>query len=310
MCILLSSDIATNPGPVINGQPNVHNFLSFNAQNLRSMNKRKDGTSISNHQSFQDLVYAENLDIVSVTETWLNDNVSDNEILPSGYNIIRKDRPSNKRGGGVLLALRNGIQYNRVASGSDHLEILANELLSAKPNMCLLCVCYRPPSSDLNDWLDLYTSFLQVSEKYEKILVTGNFNFPDLIWNRDNASQTLSSSYIQFRDLIQDFFLEQVNPFLTRSKNILDLILTNIPESVTDISCLLPKSMDLFSGHNLLFFEFKVFAKLSSSDTRTVLDYRSADWDGLHRTLSSINLSPSIRFQISRKSGNAGTMVL
>ena len=78
------------------------------------MNKRKDGTFVSNLKSFQDLVYAENLDIVSVTETWLNDNVSDHEILPSGYNIIRKDRPSNKRGGGVLLALRNGIQYNRV----------------------------------------------------------------------------------------------------------------------------------------------------------------------------------------------------
>ena len=115
---LLSGDIATNPGPVINGQPSVHNFLSFNAQSLRSMNKRKDGTFVSNLKSFQDLVYAENLDIVSVTETWLNDNVSDHEILPSGYNIIRKDRPSNKRGGSVLLALRNGIQYNRVSSGT------------------------------------------------------------------------------------------------------------------------------------------------------------------------------------------------
>jgi exonuclease III len=166
------------------------------------MNKRKDGTFVSNLKSFQDFFYAENLDIVSVTETWLNDNVSDNEILPSGYNIIRKDRPPNKRGGGVLSALRNGIQYNNdnVLSGtwSDHLEILAIELLTAKPNKCLLCVCYRPPNSDLNDWLDLFTSFLQVAEKYEKILITGDFNFPDLIWNCDNASQTLSSSSIQF----------------------------------------------------------------------------------------------------------------
>ena len=165
------------------------------------------------------------MDIISVTETWLNDNVRDNKILPSGYNI-RKDRPSNKRGGGVL-ALRNGIQHNRVASGtwSNDLEILVIELLTVEPNKCLLCVCYKSPNSDLNDWLDLFMSLLQVAEKYEKILITGDFNFPDLIWDCDNAFQTLSSSSIQFRDLIQDFFLEQVSLFLTRSKNILDLII-------------------------------------------------------------------------------------
>jgi hypothetical protein len=76
------------------------------------------------------------LDVISVTETWLNDNVSNNEIFPSGYNIIRKDRPSNKRGGGVLLALREGIQYNRVNSGSwsDQLEILSTEIESHQIN--------------------------------------------------------------------------------------------------------------------------------------------------------------------------------
>jgi aminoglycoside/choline kinase family phosphotransferase len=89
------------------------------------------------------------------------------------------------------------------------------------PSVCLLQIT----NSDLNDWLDLFTSLLQVAEKYEKILITGDFNFPDLIWDCDNAFQTLSSSSIQFRDLIQDFFLEQVSLFLTRSKNILDLII-------------------------------------------------------------------------------------
>ena len=91
LCILLAGDIATNPGPV--AMSKTQRCLSFNAQSLRSVNKRQDGTFTSNLKSFQDLVYAENLDVISVTETWLNDNVSNNEILPSGYNIIRKDRP-------------------------------------------------------------------------------------------------------------------------------------------------------------------------------------------------------------------------
>jgi hypothetical protein len=46
------------------------------------------------------MVYAEELDLIFVTESWLNDNFSDKEILSKGYNIVRKDRSTNQRGGG------------------------------------------------------------------------------------------------------------------------------------------------------------------------------------------------------------------
>ena len=95
---------------------------------------------------FQNLFYGENLDLIAVTETWLKDNISDNEILPSGYNIIRKDRVSGKRGGGVLLAIHDGLKYNRITSGnwSDGLEIIALELTDNTSKKTLLSVCYRP----------------------------------------------------------------------------------------------------------------------------------------------------------------------
>ncbi len=82
-------------------------------------------------------------------------------------------------GGGVLLALREEIQFNKInsATWSDNLEILAIELLTHKLNKCLLCVCYRPPNSDLNDWFNLFASFLLFAEKYEKILFIGGFHF-------------------------------------------------------------------------------------------------------------------------------------
>ena len=40
---------------------------------------------------FQTAVYAENLDIIAVTETWLDESVYDKEILSSGYDIHRRD---------------------------------------------------------------------------------------------------------------------------------------------------------------------------------------------------------------------------
>jgi len=56
---------------------------------------------------FQSLVYTKNFDIICVTETWLNNTVFNNEILPTSYTIYRKDRAN--RGGGVLIAINNSI---------------------------------------------------------------------------------------------------------------------------------------------------------------------------------------------------------
>ena len=185
---------------------------SFNAQSLRSLNRLLDGTLVSNLSSFQDLVYTENFDLITVTETWLNENISNSEILPSGYSIIRKDRPIDKRGGGVLIALRNEIQFTRITSGIwyDRLEIIAIELVSTNTKKCLACVCYRPPNYDLDEWMVLFTSFLETAtSRYEFVLITGDFNFPDLTWNSElntDSVRDISSRSAEFRELTYDFF--------------------------------------------------------------------------------------------------------
>jgi endonuclease/exonuclease/phosphatase family metal-dependent hydrolase len=54
---------------------------------LKSIHKDVTTNSIiCNLQRFQDFVYGENLDIVCVNETWLNENISNSEILNSDYN--------------------------------------------------------------------------------------------------------------------------------------------------------------------------------------------------------------------------------
>ena len=91
---------------------------------------------------------------------------------------------------------------------------------------------------------------------------------------------------IEFQELIYDFFLQQVNFFPTRFNNILDLVLTNNSECVIDLSCTSPTSVDMFSDHKLLFFDFQVHAKLSPRECRTVFHYCQADWKNLHNDLS------------------------
>jgi hypothetical protein len=63
--ILLAGDVATNQGP---SKP--VKCVSLNARSLKCLHNT-DGKVISNIHCFQDLVYAHELDIVCVNETWL-----------------------------------------------------------------------------------------------------------------------------------------------------------------------------------------------------------------------------------------------
>ena len=56
---------------------------------------------------FNSLIYYKDYDIIAITETWLSDNLLDQEIIPTSYTIYRKDR--SPRGGGVMLAVKNSI---------------------------------------------------------------------------------------------------------------------------------------------------------------------------------------------------------
>jgi len=72
-------------------------------------------------QEFQSLIYTNSCDIIAITKTWLSDHIYDNEVVPSDYVLFRKDRPS--RGGGVLLAIKNDIPCQLVAS-PNNIEIV------------------------------------------------------------------------------------------------------------------------------------------------------------------------------------------
>ena len=53
----------------------------------------------------------ETADIIGITETWLNEEISDVELNINDYTIFRHDR-LNKTGGGVILLIKKDIKVN------------------------------------------------------------------------------------------------------------------------------------------------------------------------------------------------------
>ena len=83
--------------------------------------------------------------IISVTETWLDDSITNTEVNILDYTILRKAR--NRYGGGVCMYVREDLeltplQLDRV-NNTD--EILCVELLLPKTKPIIVGTCYRPP---------------------------------------------------------------------------------------------------------------------------------------------------------------------
>jgi hypothetical protein len=162
--IKLSGDVEINPGPQDDAHRNVKGLV-LNARSLTSSVKMDNNIKESNLERFQNLVYSEDLDIVCVNETWLSGHetwlsghVFNDEILHSGYCIVRKDRKT--RGGGFLLGIKTAVFKSiRKIEDNHDLEIAMAEITTANDMKMVICSCYRSPDAD-KTWIDKFETFL------------------------------------------------------------------------------------------------------------------------------------------------------
>ena len=134
--IAMSGDIELNPRPA--SSTKHHQDLSsiksivLNARSLMSWHKTDVGT-VTNLERFQELVYANDTDVVCVNETWLHKDILNSELLHDGYAIYRKDRDA-RRAGGVLIAVKTNsfksVKQFTPPIGTENLEIVSAELTS------------------------------------------------------------------------------------------------------------------------------------------------------------------------------------
>ena len=218
-------------------------------------------------------MYSSLLSLVFVTETWLSGSFFDNEILPTGYSIFRKDCHS--QGGGVLIVVASHILSSFIYSRS-YPDILTVKLLSPSP--VILCVVYIPPLSSDTSWSSLldYLCCIFTSSCLPAV-VLGDFNCQDIDWPLLSASSSFSNLLC---DLVYDFNLTQCISQPTHTKgNILDLILTNSEDIVSNVSCL----QQPWSTSDHYSISFSLLVGPSSrfcSSTTFFLNYSQADYRG------------------------------
>jgi len=167
----------------------------------------------------------EHIDIIGITETWLNEDIEDSEMNFDGFALFRKDRnsPTKTRGGGVALYIRN--ELNGLCR-EDLFEVDFPESIwcsiSCNGENTLFGVCYRAPdSSQLNDNA-LYSLISKVGQE-SNVVVMGVFNFRELDWGGVRNVDYLHP----FVECIYDNFFSQLVEEPTRGSNFLHLVLSS-----------------------------------------------------------------------------------
>ena len=168
--LYLSGDLELNPGPV---NAKLQRNLKITHLNARSIKNRE------HYILAKELVSENKFDIFTISESWLDNTVTDIEVEIPGYNIFRLDR-LNKAGGGVCVCVSDRFKIECLddltsISPSGHQLWLKIQVRNCKS--FIICTVYRPPTTSLNCFdEDLSGTVISALSLNKDIYILGDLN--------------------------------------------------------------------------------------------------------------------------------------
>ena len=102
-----------------------------------------------------------------------------------------------RKGGDVAFYVKKECECVKINDGDDRVESLWVRIkATANKTDIILRVCSRPPNQDEQVDKTLYTQLGKVSRSLPLVL-TGNFNFPDISWIYNTAQREQSRRFLE-----------------------------------------------------------------------------------------------------------------
>ena len=230
--------------PVLN-----HKFISFGTVNARSIR--------SSINLILELLVREKLDFLVVTESWLRHDddhwLRSQQLAQHDYKCDNIPRPSDRRGGGILLIYKKYIQIQRLDYQFRFCEAACWKL-SLSNNIHTTCLAiYHPPatSNTVPDTL-FVDNFLDDLEPYisdnKNNLIIGDFN----IHVNDKSDDTA----IFFVEAMESLgFTQHVSSATHNAGNTIDLIFQEDPSPLGNSNC---QVLDFVSDHQMVVCQTEV----------------------------------------------------
>ena len=210
--------------------------------------------------------------------------INNPQIMPADYTVYRNDRAS--RGGGVLIAVSLHIPSQEVSTITP-VEMITVKIITQP--IFYICSVYIPPNCDASYQQHLITSLHNLPSDHD-VIITGDFNSPDICWYSLSAQQPFSK---ELCDLFFSLNLQQlVNSPTHMCSNTLDIVATNSPDRLHNVK-VDDQNKFCISDHYVITFDVATRAMpIRSTETRRVKLYSRTDFLSLDNTIAdNLNLS-------------------
>ena len=227
-----------SPSVVINQNVSIHKEEVDGFSYLSCLYTNAD-CLLSKFNEFKEKILKENPHIFSIVETALQSAPLSPRYCPDdflaipGYQMIRQDNEKDIKGG-ILIYIRDDI----IVTENKHLNKLSEDVKECKwleiqlsGETIIFCTIYRKGKSGAVNNKLLNTCINKASQLYEKILICGDLNFPEINWQTFEVDAGPYSAPSQFLECINNNYLMQhvSEPTRRRGKDkpsLIDLIIT------------------------------------------------------------------------------------
>ena len=107
-------------------------------------------------------------------ETFIDCNVADDEISIQYYSVILRNR--NRRGGGVLMYVKNGIKYTNITNLDTHVDSVFFINIEHNNDSLAVVVMYRPPSANVEYFTSMVYLLDQMYSNNNNVILLCDLN--------------------------------------------------------------------------------------------------------------------------------------
>lgn len=270
--------------------------------------------------NFMTSLQSSNEDIIGVTETWLNDSIHDAELCQSGFQVFRRDRDYNRlhtdRGGGCLLAVREGMAVTRIEKFEttlDFLEDLWVKVELGHDRFLYICVTYISTVSNRLSYAAQKNLYLKFSEKVIEnmqcinhdslVFFMGDYNCPGISWTP--TGRVMSPDHVSgagaeiLMDAIALNNLMQFNPVVNTNGSHLDLVFSNIEHDSINIIRSADPLVDEDDYHPTLLIVVRTEHKHLIEKQHKLRNFRKANYESINNKIGNIDWSVLNNMNIS-----------
>ena len=252
----------------------------------------------------------------SIGESHLKEYILDAEVNIPNYNVIRADRPSTRRKGGVAIYYHHSFSLEEIETFSNSYCELA--MSYNKLNNIIIVAAYRPPETPVEKFKECLEMIKKYKEKHETAttLIMGDINLKYIDWDREiirtpenikqNANHNERTSSEMLLDFVNEELLVQVVSENTRKgKSLLDIVLTSDEDIIYNVKVEktnLDTDHDMVKCDILLRNNVTTESEIKQNSEKKLLDhlnFHKAKWDPIRCELSKINWEQTLGTDLS-----------